>query len=225
MNATLTEFITLAGTIGTFALALVAFWNIFKPLKPKIKLSHGTTGEYLSKLEGRCDAPPSLALPCKYLIYRLRIENGKKISSFSAKKVYLRFMEISRLNEIGSWEKLVPFNPVMMRWTSATDESNIFYSDLAKGEYLFANFFTIKLMLSPVNNEIINKSEIIPGYEGIKNMALAAGFPLEKLEKEGIFKFKIGVFGENMKPKEFIFEVKFCDLRTKPEPKIKIKDL
>ena len=133
-------------------------------------------------------------------------------------------MEISRLNENGSWEELVPFNPFMMKWTSATDGNNIFYSDLGKGEYLFTNFFTVKIFLAPMSDEI-DKSEIIPGHEGIKKIALAAGFPLGKLEKEGTFRFKIGVFGENMKAKEFIFEVAFNDLRGKPQPKIRIKDL
>ena len=61
MNSTITEYVTLLGAIGTFALALAAFWNIFKPLKPKIKLSHGSTGEHLSKLDERCDPSPSLA--------------------------------------------------------------------------------------------------------------------------------------------------------------------
>ena len=51
MSYNLIEFIDLAGMISTFALALVAYWNIFKPSKPKIKISYGITGKYLSKLE------------------------------------------------------------------------------------------------------------------------------------------------------------------------------
>lgn len=58
----------------------------------------------------------------------------------------------------------------------------MFYNDLGKGEYLYINFFTVKNTLKPLSDEI-EKSEIIPGHEGIKDIALAAVFPSENLEK------------------------------------------
>jgi hypothetical protein len=222
---TVREFITLASAIGTFALALAAFWNIFKPLKPKIKLSYGTTGEYLSKLEANCGSRSDLGVSCRYFIYRLKVENSKKLTSLYAKRVYLRFMEISKLNEESSWEELVPFNPFMMRWTSTTDANNIFYNDLGKGEYLYTNFFTVKSSLPPSNHEIIERSEILPGHEGIIDIALAAGFPREKLKENGKFRFKIGVFAENMKGNEFNYEVTFKASPNMYQTNINISEL
>ena len=217
MSYNLIEFLDLAGPIGTFALALAAYWNIFKPLKPKIKISYGIAGEYLSKLEIQAS---TLGVSYRYFMYRLKVENRKKFSSFYAKKVYLRFMGIN--SEDQECKELTPFNPFMMRWTSTTDEENTFYNDFGKGEYLYVNFFTIKRTLKPCSDDI-DKSEIIPGHEGIEKLALAAGFPKEKLEKNGMFKFKIGVFGENVKHRELIFKVIFIDINNIPDPKINIE--
>ncbi len=221
----LMQFIELAGAIGTFGLALVAFWNIFKPLKPKIIISYGTTGEYLSQLEDSCSSPPVGGESCQYYIFRLKVENRKKFTSLYAKKLYLRFMEISKLDQNGKWERLVPFNPFMLRWTSTTMQNDLFYNDLGKGEYLYANFFTIKSFFAPMDNKTIVKSEMFPGHEGIRDIALPAGFPRKKLNEGGSFKFKIGVFGENMKGKEFNYKVTFEASQNKDQPKIDIREM
>lgn len=222
MSYSLIEIIELIGSIGTFTLALAAYWNIFKPLKPKIGLSHGIKGEYLSKFNNVCSQTPTLGVICLYFVYRLKVDNSKKLSSYYAKNVYLRFMGISRMNEQDRREELLPFNPFKMRWTSTTGENDLFHNDLGKGEYLYVNFFTIKRTLKPCSDEI-EKSEIIPGHEGIKDVALAAGFPLEKLDKNGTFKFKIGIFGENVKAREFNFKVTVEDINNIPCPKISIE--
>ena len=224
MKMTLVELITLLGSIGTFALALATFWNIFKPLKPKIKLSYGTTGEYLSTPYGQCGSVSPLGVSCRYFLYRLKVENRNKVTSYYAKKVYLRFIEISRLNNVKKWENLAPFNPFMMRWTSTTGNNDTFYNDLGKGEHLFTNFFTVKFTMEPMSDTEIHEIEIIPGNEGIENLALAAGFPREKIKQPGTFQFKIGVFGENMKPNEFIFKVTFNVDADHCQPKIYIYD-
>ena len=164
----------------------------------------------------------TLGVSCVYFIYRLKVENCKKISSYYAKKVYLRFIEISKMNGDNKWGKLQPFNPFMMRWTSTTGMNDVFQNDLSKGEYLYVNFFTIKRTLKPCSEQI-DKSEIIPGHETIKDLALAAGFTLEELGKNGTFKFKIGVFGGNVKPKELNFKVKVEDINNIPAPKISIE--
>ena len=223
---TLTEFITLAGSLGTVGLAIAAFINISKPLRPKIRISHGIAGEYLSEMNNvQCSSPPTLGESCNYLVYRLKVENSKKVTSSYAKRVYLRFMAVSRIVDDDKLEELQPFNPFTMRWTSLTDNDNAFYNDLAKGEYLYANFFIVKSSLSRQDYETIEKSEILPGHERIKDIALAAGFPREKLQQSGKFRFKIGVFAENMKGKEFSYEVTFEANPTTGQPMVNISEL
>jgi hypothetical protein len=217
----LTEIIDMMGALGTFALALAAYWNIFKPLKPKIKISAGINGEYMSNFT---IPTPIWGVSCVYFIYRLKVENCKKFSSYYAKKVYLRFMEISKMNRDNKWDKLQPFNPFMMRWTSTTGINDVFQNDLGKGEYLYVNFFAIKRTLKSLSNQI-DKSEIIPGHEPIKGLALAAGFPLEELGRNGTFKFKIGIFGENVKPNEYTFKVEVRDMNNIQAPTISIEQM
>jgi len=223
--AFLIESVELIGSIGTFGLALAAYWNIFKPLKPKIIISFGTKGEYFSENKDELTTISSLDKCVLYYFYRLKVENDNKFISSCAKKLYLRFMAISSMVDDDKWEELTPFNPFTMRWTSTTDNYNAFYSDLAKGEYLYANFFTVKNILSNPNCTTIESSEIIPGHEGIKYLALAAGFPREKLKNKGTFRFKIGVFGENIKGKEFCYEVKFEAGQNIDQSKVNIRQL
>ena len=222
----ITEFIILAGSLGTVGLAIASFLNISKPLRPKIEISYGIAGEYLSEINNEnCISSSIVWGSCNYLLYRLKVENSKKVTSSYAKRVYLRFMAISRMVDDDKWEELSPFNPFTMRWTSQTDNDNAFYNDLAKGEYLYANFFTVKNTLSPQNCKTIERSEIIPGHEGILDLALAAGFPREKLQKNGKFRFKIGVFAENTKGKEFTYEVTFETIPNSGQTKVNIRKL
>ena len=223
---TITEFIILAGSLGTAGLAIAAFINISKPLRPKIKISYGVTGEYLSEDDNKqCSSPNSLGERCNYLVYRIKVENSKKVTSSYAKRVYLRFMAVSKIVDDDKLDELQPFNPFTMRWTSLTDNDNAFYNDLAKGEYLYANFFTIKCALSSSNYNTIDKLEILLGHEGIKDIALPAGFPRKALEGNGKFRFKIGVFAENMKGKEFNYEVAFEVGPDMDQKKVNISEL
>ena len=220
------ELLSLLGTIGTFLLALAAFWNIFKPLKPRLNLSYGTVGGYLSTLEEN-GIPPGelLSYSFNYYIYRLKIENNNKFYSKTAKNVFCSFIEIEKWLD-GKWCSLEPFNPFRMKWTSKPKESDIFSNDLAKGEYQYVNFFTVTV-IAQTNYMVVNKEypkiQMIPGHIGIEKISLAAGFPKNQLFKEGKFRFKIGLHGENVKSKTYTYEVEFNPVVDEsPDKMIKI---
>ena len=224
-----TELLTLLGSIGTFLLALAAFWNILKPLKLRLNLSYGTGGGYLSTLDIDCNSSNnSLVYSCKYYLYRIKIENNKKFYSKTAKNAFCSFIEIEKWLD-GKWCSLEPFNPFRMRWTSKPDEYDIFSSDLAKGEYQYVNFLTVTVITqtpSMVINKEFPKIQLIPGHLRIKPIALAAGFPEHQLTKEGKFRFKIGLHGENVKSKTYTYEVEFNPVDNKsPDKMIKIKEV
>ncbi len=226
MSNYLEEIIVSIGAIGTFLLALASYWNLFKPLKPKLNICSGTTGEYLaSGIDNQKCGPSQSLIPVMHNWYRLKVENKNKIFSATAKNVYIRFTEICKMSSNNEWKPLEPFNPFKMRWTSGTDKSNYFSTNLGKGEHLYINFFTIdvvKKQNSPSNIGII---KIIPGHEGIKSIALPLGFPEKELCGDGKFKFKISIFGDNVKSKQYEYEVD-CSLDQNCfTPNVNIKKL
>ena len=205
------EWLSVLGSMGTFLLALAAYWNLFKPFKPSLNIFYGTTGEYLSTLVNCNYANFSNSNNKTCLLYRLKIENKNKFRSITAKNVYIRFNEIRKMVSDDESIKLQPFNPFKMRWTSGTDSKDAFISDLGRGEYLYINFFSIIITPDKSGNPVKNIMEIIPGHPAITDLSLPQGFPRTELFGDGKFKFKISVFGDNIKSKQYEFKVE-CSL-------------
>ncbi len=226
MSTYLEEIIVSIGAIGTFLLALLGYWNIFKPLKPRLNICHGTTGGYLTSEIIPQQSESSLSLtPVLSLLYRLKVKNQNKFYSVTAKNVYIRFIEIYKMGYNDEWIKLEPFNPFKMRWISGTNEHESFSNDLGRGEYLFINFFTILIIQGQDDNSNVTIMEIIPGQRGIENISLPSGFPRTELYGEGKFKFKLLVFGDNIKSKQYEYEVE-CKLHPNwRSPTVNIKRL
>ena len=163
-------------------------------------------------------------------IYRLKIENSSRFNSATAKKIFCSFMKIEKLLD-SEWRSLDPFNPFRMRWTSNPLMEGPFLNNLAKGEYQYINFLTVIVKSQKggeVKNGVEHRSQIIPGHCGIKEIALAAGFPEYELENYGRFRFRIGLFGENVKNQTHTYEVELNpdeNISTKEFIKIyKLKD-
>lgn len=205
------EWLSIFGTTGTILLVLMAYWNKFKPFKPSLNIFYGTTGEYLSTLKNCNSGNFSNFNNKTCLLYRLKIENENKFRSITAKNVYIKFNEIRKMVNDDESIKLQPFNPFKMRWTSGTDSKEAFTSNLGRGEYLYINFFSIIITPDKSGNPVKNIMEIIPGHPAITNLSLPQGFPRTELFGDGKFKFKISVFGDNIKSKQYEFKVE-CSL-------------
>ena len=208
MSNYLEEIIVSIGAIGTFLLALASYWNLFKPLKPHLNIYHGTTGEYLtSGTAYQRNMSTQSSTPVIQLLYRLKVENQNRFYSVTAKNVYIRCIEICKMGPNNEWIKLEPFNPFKMRWASGTNERESFSNDLGKGEFLYITFFTVFTAPKQSNKSNEYEIKIIPGQVENENIALPLGFPQTELYGEEKFKFKITVFGDNVKSKQYEYEV------------------
>ncbi len=202
----------MAGAVGTLALATAALMNMIK-CPPKIVLQEGASGEYLSISTDIPQTGPAnessvmvnstnLRVSYKYYIYRLKLTNSKTIFRSYAKHVQFRFISVESM-ERDKWKPLEPFN---MRWTPEKTLQSAFYNDLANEESIYVNFFTV-VLTSKVMRDEFECAKIMLGHVGIKSSALAAGFSEADMKKERKFRFTVGIYVENVKAKEYKYEV------------------
>ena len=100
-------------------------------------------------------------------------------------------LKVERYNhENGHWIELNPINLFYLRWV-IDNENNVFtfQGDLTRFE---PQYFNIATMISEGNKKLL--------YPGIPNQGNVAGWKPEEWFKEGLFRYTIGVYGDNVRP-------------------------
>jgi hypothetical protein len=167
--------------IAGIAILFTALKDFIIPLvfKPRLDLEGKNQEFYIEESEEQHTKK-------RYL--RLKVFNKNNFWSKSAKNCYVKLIEIKKDGEL-----MHPFTPVPLKWSSYDEEIGLITTrkhDLAKGEFHFIDLCHEQESIK----KRLHFQTPIPPKLGIKLLS-------------GIYTFKVGIYGDDFKPKIEIFRV------------------
>lgn len=186
--------------IAIISLTITIFKDYIKPwlFSPKLELYGKNDNYHIEEAENLT----------KHRYMRLKIKNSDCFFTPTAKNCYVKLNEIRKDNKL-----MYPFTPTILKWSLYDEEKEPITKrkhNLAKGEYHFIDLCSES-----------EKGKKILFFQTPLTPKLA-----EKLEP-GKYTFKIGIYGDNFKPKFETFNVEytenFGELKFIKENEAKIK--
>lgn len=151
-------------------------------LKAKITIDYSNDEKKPYIVEGEIDG-------INYKWVRVKAVCSNENFNVSAKNLHLKMLNVEKFDEgKQQWLELNPMNLFYLRWVIEDGSDQFTYSgDLNRFE---PQYFNLATLVDDKNKQLL--------YPGIRNQGKVVGWKPEEWFKEGLFRYTIGVYGDNV---------------------------